>query len=51
MNGVKIGKVRKLENSKIDEEEGCQNEKKFRNLNHKGFARRNREKHAIWLEK
>ena len=49
-DGVKIGKVRKLENYRIDEEMRSQSEERLCKSIIKGFARRNREKHAMLAE-
>ena len=50
MNGVKIGKVGKLENYKTDEETRSQSEERLCKSIMKGLARRNREKQAILPE-
>ena len=47
MNGVKTGKVGKLENCKIEEEVLSQSEERLCKSIIKGFAKRNRERHAM----
>ena len=47
MDGVKFGKVGKLENCKIYDEMQCRSEEKLCKLILKGLARRKREKHAM----
>ena len=44
MDGVRVGKVGKLENYRIDEEMRSQSEERLRKSIIKGLARRNREK-------
>ena len=50
MNGVKTGKVGKLENCKIDEEMRSQSEERFCKSIIKGLARLNRERHAMMAD-
>ena len=47
MNGVKSGKVGKLENCTTDEEMWSQSEERLCKSVMKGLARRNRERHAM----
>ena len=50
MNGVKIGKVGKLKNYRIDEEMRRQSEERLCKSIMKGLARRDREKHEMLAE-
>ena len=51
MNGIKIGKVGKSENSQTDEEREDQEEDKFCKSIIRGIARRNREKNARYWQR